>query len=44
VKKFMDKNPETTIEQLMKTDFKTILRAYNWYGKSNKKNHDHKNW
>ena len=29
VKKFMDKNPETTLEQLMKTDFKTILRAYN---------------
>jgi hypothetical protein len=29
VKKYMDKNPETTLEQLMKTDFKTILRAYN---------------
>ena len=29
VKKYMDKNPEITLEELMKTDFKTILRAYN---------------
>lgn len=29
VKKFMDKNPNVSLEALMKTDFKTILRAYN---------------
>jgi hypothetical protein len=29
VKKFMDKNPNVSLETLMKTDFKTILRAYN---------------
>jgi len=29
VKKFMDQNPEITLAQLMNTDFKTILRAYN---------------
>jgi hypothetical protein len=29
VKKFMDKNPDVSLEALMKTDYKTILRAYN---------------